>query len=1686
MAYWLILPVCLYVALAVVAVERRPYGISSVALAFMATCLSLITFAYFILGTTTERDHAETAAYIVVFTFQWVYLLALPLMLLSLHFETWFQIHASRLFKAGLLPLVMANTILLLLMLNSSDPLVYQAGGHFRIHFVIASARSSFLHGTAFVLLTQWPFLLALGITLYTRRIRTWQAALMFLAVSVFSATAQLTAASIESEWRNAASVLSFLPAMLLFIALVLRAARRKTFNSTLLNRLAAPDDGIIVIDSKGFVQWNNQLMFQWQSSSAAPAAAPVHILQMLRDTPVYTAVKAMFSGHTTTAECELSLNNEPYLLQIERQPVADSSELPDAEVFIFRNVTSSRMRRNLDVMSREIQALSSISADISSLLDVNQVINRALQEVLAVTKLDDTFVYLHDPADPENLKLGGSLVMSPKGFAPETKSIHATNAGEVFSTGKTIYTEDADQVPVRGERLKSQGLRAGITVPLITRDRVIGVLQVGSQVPHQFEPIQIVLLESVGRQLAIAIDNARLLEEEREQRRVAEALREVSSILNNKNLDDALHGMLAQLRRLLDYERGTVLLPAEPGLLRVCAHRGLRNPENEDFERKRIALQNFPYLQNVFIERKFKYVPDTLADPMWVTGEKDLRSWLAVPLLMRDQVLGCLSLGHTQPNRFSPEDIQMAVTFGDQVAIAVENHLLFENELHRRLHAEFLQQASYDLVTSPDLDRALSAALDWLSQILAFDRAHIGLIDETSNTWVFRARRPAQPSSSTQAVPLSEYPLIEQVCAEKRAMMVSDTREQSSWKSLRSISEEVRTWIGAPLIVRNRVIGVLNIDGFQPHCFTNEQFQTVQTFANQIAAAIENFRLLEEASSQNRVLQTLNTVLASSAEALTHDNLMSVLLERVVTTLGLTGGVLHLCEEKTGDLVLRAASQVSDALREKLARLPAGSGLPPLEDETSQFFSVPLVSHAKELGLLSLYQPAQPFSPDVRQLLMNIGQQLGIVLENALLFENTTRREALQTDLGRFSLTISAQLDCDTVMRLICHESRNVFGTQGAYIWLLENGQLIGTAASGIAAEKFGKNALDMADRHLLPVQVLHEWHTRYINAVHQTAALPAEFQALTQAQAAMAIPLLKADVPIGTLLLISAENPEAFADWQLEHGGLMGVQAALAIQNATLFDEIRRRLDQLRLVNEVGRYATAILSLQSLIEGVSQKLFETLHYSLIALWQVEEEHLFSPLFFKPGQIKPDVTSPHQAELEKLVEKAALVGDPIIQTISREINGQILHPSALAVPLIVADEVVGVLVVEREATEHILKEDLDVLEPMAAQLAISVSNARLFEKIRQQTIALEGRVSERTAEIRQQHERIEAILRSVADAVIVFDLGGQVVLTNPVARQLFDQYDLEMNLGARIKAMVDQTMKETEASTAEVSELGNAAVPAKPAQVFEGENLLGTVVVLRDISRLKELDRMKDAFVATVSHELRTPLANLKLYLSLLRQGRPERRASYQEVMEREVERLARLINELLTLSRLQSEHQNERAHIRNPIDLDTLIQTVVQDNLAQAESKREELHYEKISSPIPQIVGDSDQIVRALTNLIGNAINYTPEGGRILVRSRVENLEQINSEWVIIEVIDTGVGIPAEELPMIFDRFFRGSNVSVNTPGTGLGLAIIKEIVEMHGGSIHVESEVGRGSTFCLRLPALNKSEERVGENV
>jgi signal transduction histidine kinase len=227
--------------------------------------------------------------------------------------------------------------------------------------------------------------------------------------------------------------------------------------------------------------------------------------------------------------------------------------------------------------------------------------------------------------------------------------------------------------------------------------------------------------------------------------------------------------------------------------------------------------------------------------------------------------------------------------------------------------------------------------------------------------------------------------------------------------------------------------------------------------------------------------------------------------------------------------------------------------------------------------------------------------------------------------------------------------------------------------------------------------------------------------------------------------------------------------------------------------------------------------------------------------------------------------------------------------------------------------------------------------------------------------------------------------------------------------------------------------------------------------------NRLTELDRLKSKFVSDVSHELRTPIANLKLHVELLEHGRVEKRSHYLNVVKQQSRRLGQLVDDILNLSRL--EMGRERAAF-GPVDLNFVVEQIVAAHQPRAESSGLVLSFQPLPT-LPPVRGEVNQLSQVVTNLVINALNYTPQG-----EVNVSTLQ--TADEACLQVADTGIGIDPDDVPNIFARFYRGrGSQRSETPGTGLGLAIVKEIVDLHDGRIEVDSQVKQGTTFKVWLP-------------
>jgi two-component system phosphate regulon sensor histidine kinase PhoR len=407
-------------------------------------------------------------------------------------------------------------------------------------------------------------------------------------------------------------------------------------------------------------------------------------------------------------------------------------------------------------------------------------------------------------------------------------------------------------------------------------------------------------------------------------------------------------------------------------------------------------------------------------------------------------------------------------------------------------------------------------------------------------------------------------------------------------------------------------------------------------------------------------------------------------------------------------------------------------------------------------------------------------------------------------------------------------------------------------------------------------------------------------------------------------------------------------------------------------------------------------------------------------------------------------------------------------------------------------------------LTRVAERLAEGDLNARLYLGSRDEVGQLADsfnhmadQLREKVTTLAQEENQLSAILEGMADGVIITGDDGHVRLINPAAARVLGTTQ-ERALGRSFAQVVRQHQLidlwqrcrergEEQSTAVEVGRRGLfLQAIAKP--FLEGESA-GYLVMLQDLTRIRRLETVRRDFMSNISHELRTPLAGLKALVDTLRAGALEDPPAAQRFLDRmevEVDALTQMVKELLELSRIESGRVPLRL---SPTAVENVILPPVERLAPQAERAGLAIDVD-LSADLPLVLAEEQRIQQVVTNLVHNALKFTPKGGRITVQcSRLQakssgtaqpltfNLEPgtlPEGDWVVVSVQDTGIGIPAEDLDRIFERFYKADRAR-SGGGTGLGLAIAKHIVQGHGGRIWAESIEGQGSTFFFCLPVV-----------
>ncbi len=808
--------------------------------------------------------------------------------------------------------------------------------------------------------------------------------------------------------------------------------------------------------------------------------------------------------------------------------------------------------------------------------------------------------------------------------------------------------------------------------------------------------------------------------------------------------------------------------------------------------------------------------------------------------------------------------------------------------------------------------------------------------------------------------------------------------------------------------------------------------------------------------------------------------------------------------------------------------------------EDVRSWLAVPLVAQERVIGIMSI-QSREPHAYDEshQRLLYAIADQAAVAIENARLHAQTQQELAERTTLNELARAISSTLDLDVVLDTVMAETIRATGAERGCLLLRDpaTGELVFRAARNLDERVIDSEPFEISRT------VAERVATEGVPVLTVNAKEDPRFGRRTSViayglRSILCVPLIAKGETIGAIYVDNRLKVGQFTERNLEFLTNIATQAAMAIRNAQLFEAERKRAVQLETIREVSQRIVSILVLDELLAQVVELIRERFGYYHVHIFLVEPEAGYAELragTSAEGKAGRGSGVRIRLNAEGIISWVAGHGEPLlVNDVEKVPSFQFDHllsdtTAELAVPLRVGDRVLGVLDVQSDRVNAFDRSDLFVLQALGDQVAVAIENARLFNETQQRlaevsTLYTVAQQTTTSLDLNEVLENIVSIIKRVLACrgccIFLVDqetqelsiraasglsdkwrdearlkvgegISGQVAATgrpiyipdthsypgfiffDPTVRSLLavpmttkDRVIGTLNIDdTRVDAFTDDDGRLLSIAAAQ------AAVAIENAQLYKGLKERAEKLE-RAYNELKELDRLKSEFVQNVSHELRTPLTFVKAYVELLLDGTlgelNQRQRESLEIVAERTNTLTRLVRDIIALQQIE----RESLHL-SLVNLGEIAQMALLGAEVTARQAGIVLKAD-IPSDLPLVPGDRDRLNQVFDNLLGNAIKFSPDGGEVTIR--VWDAGDV----VEASISDNGIGIPADELEKIFERFYQvDGSTTRRFGGTGLGLAIVKRIVEAHGGRVWAESEQGRGSTFFFTLPKLESSD-------
>jgi GAF domain-containing protein len=1112
-----------------------------------------------------------------------------------------------------------------------------------------------------------------------------------------------------------------------------------------------------------------------------------------------------------------------------------------------------------------------------------------------------------------------------------------------------------------------------------------------------------------MSRPAPVSSNLSGIVEQKQARNKELSALDAITAMVNRStDLSEILDNALDTVLEVTETDAGGIfVLDEETKELRLVAHSGL-SPEFTQQIRESEGDQGG--LFGRMVQKGDPVVVEDIGREPGISGlvGEEYQAFVGMPLSLREAARGIMIVASHSPHRFAPGDVTFLTCVSNQIGTAFEKIRLYQEVERRAEETAILHDISIATASTLDLNETLELIYEQVGKIVKISAFFVALYDEQREELNFELFVDEGERLERFSVPLEKGGLTGWIVRSRQLLLIHDFDEERENlpSGVMVVGEEhSKSWLGVPLMVKDYVIGAISVQSDQPHAFDERHKRLLAAVASQAALAIENARLYAQTQQRVRELASLFQASVATSSSLKVEEVLRNLTKRVARVVDATSVYTWDWNSETQTATILAHYTGPEATRgERISRLgetysisdcPITIGVlrtrQPLSISISDPYTgegdkarlsefdgktsliVPLMTRDRVIGFIDLVESRWERQFDHREtrLCQTIANQAAIAVENAWLYEEERRRVAQLKAIGEVGRQVASTLDLDKILHQVVNSLVDVFAYYCANILLVDTDarEIVLRASDGRTGRIYEGYRLKIGEQGIAG-WVAQAGEPLLVNDVTKDIRYHL-VEELSDTRSELTVPIKAKGEVIGVLDVQSTQL-NAFDQVDLFTLSTLADQVSVAIENAQLYKQTQHRLSEVSTLYTLAKQVISSLELNTVLDSIVSTLKLSINCRACFIFLLDEESQMLEIkasagiksrWRKEARLKMGEGVAGKAAAEaRLLYVPDACQDPTFIPFDLDVR------SLLVVPMISKDKVIGTLCIADDKLDAFSPDDGRLLTIAAAQAAVAIENAQLYESSKKR------------------------------------------------AEELAKAYD-----------------------------------------------------------ELQALDRLQREFVQNVSHELRTPLTFIKGYVELMLEeamgelSDPQRNG-LQIVVQR-ADAMTRLINNLLSLQQVEMESlRPARVSLAK-------VATAVLESAEAAATKAGIVLEAEIPEALPPVWADRNYLEQVFDNLLGNAIKFSPDGGKITVCIREED------DHLRVAVSDTGIGIPSDKLEKIFERFYQvNGSPTRRFGGTGLGLALVKEAIEAHGGKVWAESQEGQGSTFFFTLPIL-RDEERAG---